>query len=176
MPTYRDELLCFERWDKVNEREIALLTNHLHFAAATIGAIYRDRWEIELFFKVLKQHLKIKTFIGTSPNALKTQICSENTHSCREGWSLKGHFITEAFDAVYGVIYDALRIEKVMEASAKVLVDGIVLEHSVYDDEDAVSYGDKGTFLPAPGCQAMIEAGEIPSFHSNGAPANFNQD
>ena len=37
-------------------------------------SIYRDRWEIELFFKVLKQHLKIKTLVGTSPNALKTQI------------------------------------------------------------------------------------------------------
>ena len=61
-------------WDKENEREIELLTNHLRFGATTIGQIYRDRWEIELFFKVLKQHLKIKTFIGTSPNALKTQI------------------------------------------------------------------------------------------------------
>jgi IS4 transposase len=61
-------------WDKENEREIELLTNHLKFGATTIGRIYRDRWEIELFFKVLKQHLKIKTFVGTSPNALKTQI------------------------------------------------------------------------------------------------------
>lgn len=61
-------------WDKTNEREIELLTNHLRFGATTIGNIYRDRWEIELFFKVLKQHLKIKTFVGTSPNALKTQI------------------------------------------------------------------------------------------------------
>lgn len=61
-------------WDKDNQREIELLTNHLHFGATTIGQIYRDRWEIELFFKVLKQHLKIKTFVGTSPNALKTQI------------------------------------------------------------------------------------------------------
>jgi len=61
-------------WDEVNEREIELLTNHLKFGATTIGRIYRDRWEIELFFKVLKQHLKIKTFVGTSPNALKTQI------------------------------------------------------------------------------------------------------
>jgi hypothetical protein len=61
-------------WDKENQREIELLTNHLRFGATTIGQIYRDRWEIELFFKVLKQHLKIKTFIGTSPNALKTQI------------------------------------------------------------------------------------------------------
>ena len=61
-------------WDEENERNIELLTNHLHFGATTIGQIYRDRWEIELFFKVLKQHLKIKTFVGTSPNALKTQI------------------------------------------------------------------------------------------------------
>lgn len=61
-------------WDKENEREIELLTNHLCFGATTIGQIYRDRWEIELFFKLLKQHLKIKTFVGTSPNALKTQI------------------------------------------------------------------------------------------------------
>ena len=61
-------------WDEENQREIELLTNHLSFGANTIGRIYRDRWEIELFFKVLKQHLKIKTFVGTSPNALKTQI------------------------------------------------------------------------------------------------------
>jgi hypothetical protein len=61
-------------WDEDNHREIELLTNHLRFGATTIGRIYRDRWEIELFFKVLKQHLKIKTFVGTSPNALKTQI------------------------------------------------------------------------------------------------------
>jgi hypothetical protein len=61
-------------WDEDNQREIELLTNHLRFGATTIGRIYRDRWEIELFFKVQKQHLKIKTFVGTSPNALRTQI------------------------------------------------------------------------------------------------------
>ena len=61
-------------WDEENQREIELLTNHLSFGATTIGKIYRDRWEIELFFKLLKQNLKIKTFVGTSPNALKTQI------------------------------------------------------------------------------------------------------
>jgi hypothetical protein len=61
-------------WDKENQREIELLTNLLEFGATTIAQIYRDRWEIELFFKVLKQYLKIKTFVGTSLNALKTQI------------------------------------------------------------------------------------------------------
>jgi len=60
--------------DEKNRQVNELLTNHFRFGATTIGQIYRDRWEIELFFKVLKQHLKIKTFVGTSPNALKTQI------------------------------------------------------------------------------------------------------
>ena len=61
-------------WDTVNEREIVLLTNLLEFGATTIAAIYKDRWEIELFFKALKQNLKLKSFVGTSENALRTQI------------------------------------------------------------------------------------------------------
>jgi len=61
-------------WDAKQQREIVLLTNHLEFGATTIAAIYKDRWEIELFFKALKQHLKVKTFVGTSENALKLQI------------------------------------------------------------------------------------------------------
>jgi hypothetical protein len=61
-------------WDAENEREIALLTNHMAFGATTISAIYKDRWQIELFFKALKQNLKVKTFVGTSENALRIQI------------------------------------------------------------------------------------------------------
>ena len=61
-------------WDPVNEREIVLLTNLQEFGATTIAAIYKDRWEIELFFKALKQNLKVKTFVGTSENALRIQI------------------------------------------------------------------------------------------------------
>ena len=61
-------------WDSVNEREIVLLTNLLHFAPSTIAAIYKDRWEIELYFKALKQNLKVKSFVGTSRNALLIQI------------------------------------------------------------------------------------------------------
>jgi hypothetical protein len=57
-------------WDDVKEREIALLTNLLAFGATTIAAIYRDRWAIELFFKALKQNRKLKSFVGTSENAL----------------------------------------------------------------------------------------------------------
>jgi hypothetical protein len=61
-------------WDEDNQREIVLLTNHLDFAASTVAKIYKDRWQIEIFFKTIKQHLKIKTFVGTSANALKVQI------------------------------------------------------------------------------------------------------
>jgi len=61
-------------WDAENEREIVLLTNLLAFGATTIAAIYKDRWEIELFFKALKQNLKVKSFVGTSENALRIQI------------------------------------------------------------------------------------------------------
>ena len=61
-------------WDHKNQREFVFLTNHETFSAATIAEIYRDRWEIELFFKALKQNLKIKTFVGTSRNALEVQI------------------------------------------------------------------------------------------------------
>jgi IS4 transposase len=53
---------------------LVFITNHHALAAGTIAAIYKDRWQIELFFKALKQNLKIKTFVGTSPNAVKTQI------------------------------------------------------------------------------------------------------
>ena len=61
-------------WDALNQREIVLLTNLLHFGASTIAAIYKDRWMIELFFKALKQNLKVKSFVGTSRNALLIQI------------------------------------------------------------------------------------------------------
>jgi IS4 transposase len=50
------------------------LTNHFQLPALTIAQLYRSRWHIELFFKWIKQHLRIKAFYGTSPNAVKTQI------------------------------------------------------------------------------------------------------
>lgn len=53
---------------------LVFLTNHLAFGATTIARIYKDRWQIELFFRALKQNLKVKTFVGTTPNALRIQI------------------------------------------------------------------------------------------------------
>ena len=63
-----------EVWDETQQRTLVFLTNHLRFAASTIAAVYHQRWQIELFFKALKQNLRIKTFVGTSPNALQIQI------------------------------------------------------------------------------------------------------
>jgi hypothetical protein len=53
---------------------LVFISNHHALGASTIAAIYKDRWQIELFFKALKQNLKIKTFVGTSANAVRTQI------------------------------------------------------------------------------------------------------
>lgn len=61
-------------WDETKKEMLVFVTNHLTIAAATIGEIYRERWQIELFFKSLKQLLKIKTFVGTSANAVSIQI------------------------------------------------------------------------------------------------------
>ena len=61
-------------WLPEKEETLELITNHLTFGATTIAAIYKERWQIELFFKALKQHLRLKTFLGTSRNALLIQL------------------------------------------------------------------------------------------------------
>jgi len=63
-----------EFYDKEQDRVLVFVTDHLKLAAATVAEVYKQRWQIELFFKALKQSLRIKTFVGTSANALKTQI------------------------------------------------------------------------------------------------------
>jgi hypothetical protein len=61
-------------WDEDKQEELTFPTNQLKFGATTIARIYKERWQIELFFKSLKQLLRVKTFVGTSANALKTQL------------------------------------------------------------------------------------------------------
>jgi len=64
--SYPEQLRRLEVWDEQNKRTIVLLTNHMSFGATTIATIYKDRWQIEIFFKVIKRNLRIKTFVGTS--------------------------------------------------------------------------------------------------------------
>jgi len=63
-----------EVWVEETQEKMVFLTNNMELGATTISAVYRDRWQIELFFKALKQCLRVKTFVGTSANALKIQI------------------------------------------------------------------------------------------------------
>ena len=71
---YPEELRRIEVWDKDNHQTLVLLTNHVTFGSTTIAAIYKDRWAIENFFKTIKQNLRIKTFVGTSTNAVHIQL------------------------------------------------------------------------------------------------------
>lgn len=71
---YPDSLRRISYRDTTTGKRLVFLTNHLTLPALTIAQLYKCRWQIELFFKWIKQHLRIKAFYGTSPNALRTQI------------------------------------------------------------------------------------------------------
>jgi hypothetical protein len=62
------------RYDEETKKTFFFLTNNFVLAASTIAQIFKSRWQIELFFKWIKQNLKIKSFLGTSKNAVMTQI------------------------------------------------------------------------------------------------------
>ena len=71
---YPNTLRRIHYYDSETEKHFNFLTNNFVFSAQTIADLYRYRWQIELFFKWIKQHLRIKSFYGTSENAVKTQI------------------------------------------------------------------------------------------------------
>ncbi|MDW3209506.1 MAG: IS4 family transposase [Reichenbachiella sp.] len=71
---YQRPLRLVEIWDEVNQKIIRLLTNQKTWTAQTISELYKQRWSIEIFFRDIKTHLKVKTFIGTSPNAVLIQL------------------------------------------------------------------------------------------------------
>ena len=71
---YPDTLRCIRYHDAKTGKTLVFLTNNFTLPAATIADLYRCRWQVELFFKWIKQHLRIKSFFGTSENAVKTQV------------------------------------------------------------------------------------------------------
>jgi hypothetical protein len=71
---YPDKLRRIVSYDKERDQRLIFLTNNFKLSAETIAKLYKQRWKIELFFKWIKQHLRIKAFFGTSENAVKTQI------------------------------------------------------------------------------------------------------
>ncbi len=84
--------------DKQSGKRYVFLTNNFTLSAATIAAIYKDRWQVELFFKAIKQNLKIKAFVGLSRNAILTQVwiamityllVAFARHSAKVGWTVQ---------------------------------------------------------------------------------------
>lgn len=84
--------------DKQSGRFYMFLTNNFKLAASTIAAIYKDRWQVELFFKAIKQNLQIKTFVGLTKNAILTQVwiamityllLAFARHSSKSGWTVQ---------------------------------------------------------------------------------------
>lgn len=71
---YPDKLRRIKYYDKQRDKHLIFLTNNFRLQTLLIAKIYKDRWQIELFFKWIKQHLRIKSFYGTNQNAVKTQI------------------------------------------------------------------------------------------------------
>jgi len=71
---YPEHLRRIRYYDEANGRYLTFLTNNFHIDALAVAELYRSRWQIELFFKWIKQHLHIKAFYGTTPNAVKTQV------------------------------------------------------------------------------------------------------
>ena len=79
---YPEHLRLVRFYDEEQDREFMFLTNAMELTALQVADLYRNRWQIELFFKWLKQHLKIKKFWGTTENAVRIQICAAITTYC----------------------------------------------------------------------------------------------
>ena len=78
---YPEHLRRIRFKDPESGKTLVFLTNNTTLPALTIAALYKSRWQVELFFKWIKQHLRIKRFLGTSENAVKTQIwCAVATY------------------------------------------------------------------------------------------------
>ena len=71
---YPERIRMVRYWDEEDQREFVYITNAKHISALQVAELYKNRWQVELFFKWLKQHLRIKKFWGTSENAVKIQI------------------------------------------------------------------------------------------------------
>jgi hypothetical protein len=79
---YPEQLRLIKYWDDEQQRELVFLTNALHISSLQVAELYKNRWQVELFFKWLKQHLKIKKFWGTTENAVRIQIYSAMCTYC----------------------------------------------------------------------------------------------
>lgn len=118
---YPEQIRRISVRDPETGTEAILLTNIFHLSAGTIGILYRKRWNIELFFKWIKQNLKIKSFWGTSENAVKIQIWTAVICYClvaiiRKKISLKMS-VTEMLQVLAVSVFDKMPLNQLLEQS-----------------------------------------------------------
>lgn len=82
LKSYPEKLRRIKYYDKESGKTFVFLTNNIEITALQVALLYRNRWQIELFFKWIKQHLKIKSFWGTSENAVRIQVYSAMIAYC----------------------------------------------------------------------------------------------
>lgn len=119
---YARELRLIRYYDEERKRTLTFLTNNFKLAATTIAQIYKSRWQIELFFKWIKQNLKIKSFLGTSKNAVLTQI-----------WVAMCYYLLLTYikyQTKYGFsLLQLSRVIREMIFERKALIDILTLKH-----------------------------------------------
>lgn len=79
---YPQEMRLVRYWDEEQKREFMFLTNAMHLTSLQVAELYKNRWQVELFFKWIKQHLRIKKFWGTTENAVRIQIYAAISAFC----------------------------------------------------------------------------------------------
>lgn len=130
---YPEQLRRIRFKDPVSGKTLVFLTNNTALPALTIAALYKSRWQVELFFKWIKQHLRIKRFIGTSENAVKTQIwCAIATYVLIA--IVKRELQLEASLYTMLQILSVSVFEKIPISTA-VFVDSLVQEQTAFDNQ-----------------------------------------
>ena len=125
---YPDKIRRVIYWDEDNKRKFIFFTNALDINAETVAMLYHQRWQIELFFKWLKQHLKIKKFWGTTENAVRIQIYSAITAYCMMA-------IVQKKMGVERSIYEMLQIVSISLTDTTTLKDLFALPDNNIDNE-----------------------------------------
>jgi len=136
---YREPLRRIRLLDLETHKHLIFLTNQFDLPALTVAKLYKSRWQIELFFKWIKQHLRIKAFYGTSENAVKTQI-----------WiAIATYLIVAILKKEFGLEQSLYTILQVLSVS---LFERISLQDAISghceDGEDGSSTGFLGNQLP----------------------------
>jgi len=128
---YPEPMRCIKYLDFKTDKTMVFLTNNFDLPATTVADIYKARWQIELFFKWIKQHLRIKNFFGTSENAVKTQI-----------WIAVATYVLIAIlKKQYQVEHSLYKILQVLSITLfeKVPVDQLLRDLDKYPEEDPFS-------------------------------------